>query len=112
MRFQNFELVLFEFISLAAIGLILAYSRYATASLWLPIGLHSGWIFAYIFFKRVTLRTPELDENLHYLIGSNIKEGLIPLATLALTALLVVLFVRIFPSRSTPLVNGADLPGS
>ena len=112
MRFQNFELVLFEFISLAAIGLILAYSRYATASLWLPIGLHSGWIFAYIFFKRITLRTPELDENLHYLIGANIKEGLIPLATLALTAFLVVLFVRIFPSRTAPSINGADVPGS
>jgi len=111
MRFQNFELVLFEFISLTAIGLILAYSRYATASLWLPIGLHMGWIFAYIFFKRIALRAPELDENLRYLIGSNLKEGLIPLATLSLTALLVILFVRIFPSRTARPEEGTVSPG-
>ncbi len=111
MRFQNFELVLFEFISLTAIGLILAYSRYATASLWLPIGLHTGWIFAYIFFKRIALRAPELDENLRYLIGSNLKEGLVPLATLSLTALLVVLFVRIFPCRTPSPANGTAPPG-
>jgi len=111
MRFQNFELVLFEFISLTAIGLILAYSRYATASLWLPIGLHMGWIFAYIFFKRIALRAPELDENLRYLIGSNLKEGLIPLATLSLTALLVMLFVRIFPSRTARPEEGTVSPG-
>ena len=111
MRFQNFELVLFEFISLTAIGLILAYSRYATASLWLPIGLHMGWIFAYIFFKRIALRAPELDENLRYLIGTNLKEGLIPLATLSLTALLVMLFVRIFPSRTARPEEGTVSPG-
>ena len=99
MRFQNFELVLFEFVSLTAIGLILAYARYATASLWLPIGLHTGWIFAYVSFKKISLRVPQQDDTLSYLVGSNLKEGLIPMGTLALTALLVILFVRIFPSR-------------
>ena len=99
MRFQDFELVLFEFISLTAIGLILAYARYATASLWLPIGLHSGWIFAYVSFKKISIRLHQADEISGYLVGSSLKEGLIPMATLALTAILVVLFVRIFPSR-------------
>lgn len=97
MRFQDFELVLFEFISLTVVGLILAYSRYATSSLWLPIGLHSGWIFAYTFYGRIAIRNPDLDGSLQYLIGSDLKEGIVPLATLAITALLVFLFARIFP---------------
>ena len=109
LRFQNFELVLFEFISLTAIGLILAYARYATASLWLPIGLHTGWIFAYVSFKKISLRLPQADDSVSYLVGSNLKEGLIPMGTLALTALLVFLFVRIFPSRGiTPLQKALE----
>lgn len=109
MRFQDFELVLFEFISLTAVGLILAYSRYATASLWLPIGLHMGWIFAYTFFGRIAARTPDLDSSLHYLIGSDLKEGFVPLCTLAVTALLVFLFVRMFRNNSAP-HRGEPLP--
>ena len=101
LRFQHLDLVLFEFISLTAVGLILAYSRYATASLWLPIGLHSGWIFAYTFFGRIAGRAPELDANLYYLIGSDLKEGVIPLVTLAVTAFLVFLFARMFRRPST-----------
>ena len=89
MRFQDFELVLFEFVSLTVVGLILAYARYATSSLWLPIGLHSGWIFAYTFYGRIARRTPDLEDNLQYLIGSDLKEGVAPLATLAITAFLV-----------------------
>ena len=96
MRFQDFQLVLFEFISLTVVGLILAYARYATASLWLPIGLHSGWIFAYTFFDRIALRNPELDAKVHYLIGGDLKEGIVPLITLAVTAVLVYLFARMF----------------
>lgn len=99
LRFWDFELVLFEFISLVAVGLILAYARYATASLWLPIGLHSGWIFAYTFFGRIASRSPDPDGN-SYLIGSDLKEGLIPLITLAITAFLVFLFTRMFQDPS------------
>jgi len=100
MRFQDFELVLFDFVSLTVVGLILAYARYATSSLWLPIGLHSGWIFAYTFYGRIARRTPDLEDNLQYLIGSDLKEGVVPLATLAITAFLVFLFTRMFPKPS------------
>ena len=112
LRFRDFELVLFEFISLTVVGLILAYARYATSSLWLPIGLHSGWIFAYTFFDRIASRNPDLDSNLQYVIGSDLKEGVVPLATLAITAVLVFLFARMFrkpPENygdSGPLISG------
>jgi membrane protease YdiL (CAAX protease family) len=109
MRFQDFELVLFEFISLVVVGIILAYARYGTASLWLPIGLHSGWIFAYTFFGRIASRTPDLDSNLRYLIGSDLKEGVVPLITLGVTALLVFLFLRIGRKPPDDLEPGSSL---
>jgi len=110
-RFQDFHLVFHEFISLTVVGLILAYARYATASLWLPIGLHSGWIFAYSFFDRVADRRPDLDPALALYIGEDLKAGLIPLGTLAVTAFLVVLFARLvrqppsFPGQHEPLAG-------
>lgn len=94
LQFQHFDLVLFGFLSLTAIGLILGFARYATASLWLPIGLHAGWIFAYLTSGHLATRTTGLDESLHLLIGDNLKEGFVPLATLAVTAGLVCLFTR------------------
>ena len=109
LRFQDLETVLFEFVSLTVIGLILGYARVATSSLWLPVGLHMGWIFAYTGFSYVAVSTPVTDPGLHYLIGSNLKEGLFPLFTFGITALLVVLFVRIFP-RSGALSNRSPLP--
>ena len=35
-----------EFGTLLAVGLVLGYARWRTASLWLPAGLHTGWVFA------------------------------------------------------------------
>ncbi|NNC90202.1 MAG: CPBP family intramembrane metalloprotease [Akkermansiaceae bacterium] len=105
---QRFTLplpLLYEFASLTAVGLILGYARYATASLWLPIGLHAGWVFAFKLFNRLADRDPDLDDRYNLLIGRDLKEGLIPLATLAITALLVFLFVRILrqsPSHPDP----------
>lgn len=113
LRFQSFDLVLFEFTSLLVVGLILGYARHATASLWLPIGLHSGWIFAYTFFGRIADRREDLDANLHYLIGSDLKEGFLPLVTLGLTGVLVVLLARAFrrpPTREITEGSLASLP--
>ena len=39
-------MVLAAFATLFLIGCILADARVLTRSLWLPIGLHAGWIFA------------------------------------------------------------------
>ena len=44
------------FLTLFAIGCILADARLQTRSLWLPIGLHSGWIFANGTFSRAARR--------------------------------------------------------
>jgi membrane protease YdiL (CAAX protease family) len=45
-RFADWRCMLESFAPLLAFGLVLAYARWRTASLWLPVGLHTGWIFA------------------------------------------------------------------
>jgi len=67
------------------IGLILADARVLTYSLWLPIGMHAGWIFGSAGFARLarqqTLALPW--------IGKNMLVGIIPLVVAALTWLVM-----------------------
>ena len=49
-------LVLAGFSTFFCIGWILADARLRTRSLWLPIGLHAGWIFANGVFSKVAHR--------------------------------------------------------
>jgi membrane protease YdiL (CAAX protease family) len=46
MRFAEPGSLLGGFIPLLALGGVLAYARWRTASLWLPVGLHAGWWFS------------------------------------------------------------------
>lgn len=94
LQFLQPQLLLYGFISLLVVGLILGYARYNTAALWLPIGLHAGWVFALKIFGRLTVRRPDLPEEFDLYMGHNLKEGIIPLTTLAVTAILVALYVR------------------
>jgi uncharacterized protein len=48
MRFAEPAALLGNFIPLLALGGVLAYARWRTASLWLPVGLHAGWWFSKI----------------------------------------------------------------
>jgi membrane protease YdiL (CAAX protease family) len=73
------------FVTLFVLGLILADARVLTRSLWLPIGLHAGWIFAAGAFNRVahggTLDLPWL--------GPNLLVGIVPLGIAGLTWLIM-----------------------
>ena len=84
-----------EFLTLFAIGVILARARCATRSLWLPIGLHAGWIFANALCSGMTKTSTALEAGGYQFaagatripwIGEELKIGLLPLATLLLTA--------------------------
>jgi membrane protease YdiL (CAAX protease family) len=55
-QFGEPMLVLAGFTTLFLIGVILAHARLRTRSLWLPIGLHAGWIFANAAFNKVAHR--------------------------------------------------------
>ena len=83
-------MLLAAFATLFLIGCILADARVLTRSLWLPIGLHAGWIFASGAFswlaRRQTVALPWL--------GKNLLVGIIPLALAAVTWILMRLWVK------------------
>ena len=78
-------MVLAAFATLFLIGCILADARVLTRSLWLPIGLHAGWIFASGTFswlaRRQIVALPWL--------GKNLLVGIIPLGLAAVTWVLM-----------------------
>ncbi len=84
-----------EFLTLFAIGVILARARCFTRSLWLPIGLHAGWIFSNALCSGMTKTSTALEAGGYQLavgttqipwIGPELKVGLLPLLTLICTA--------------------------
>jgi membrane protease YdiL (CAAX protease family) len=79
--FGDLMMVLAAFATLFLIGCILADARVLTRSLWLPIGLHAGWIFASGTFswlaRRQMVALPWL--------GKNLLVGIIPLGLAAVT---------------------------
>jgi membrane protease YdiL (CAAX protease family) len=83
-------MVLAAFATLFLIGCILADARVLTRSLWLPIGLHAGWIFASGMFsclaRRQMVALPWL--------GKNLLVGIIPLGLAAVTWVLMRLWLK------------------
>jgi len=83
-------MVLAAFATLFLIGCILADARVLTRSLWLPIGLHAGWIFASGTFNSLAraqmVALPWL--------GKNLLVGIIPLGLAALTWIVMRLWLK------------------
>ena len=80
-QFGDPTMLISAFATLFLIGWILGDARVVTCSLWLPIGLHAGWILGSGSFNRVarqeTLALPWL--------GKNLLVGIVPLGVTALT---------------------------
>jgi membrane protease YdiL (CAAX protease family) len=90
-----------EFVVLFVIGLILAWSRVRTGGLWFAIGLHAGWIAAFKSFNLLHQLNPE--SPLHpWGVGESLRAGLLPLATLAITAVLCRCFLGAPGPENTP----------
>jgi len=96
-QFSEPMLVLCGFTTLFAIGVILAQGRLGTRSLWLPIGLHSGWILASESFGKIARR--ELVA-LPWL-GKNLLVGLVPLAACLLSWVLMRAWLNYAARRDT-----------
>ena len=89
-QFQQPLLVLAGFTTLFLLGCILADARIRTCSLWLPIGLHGGWIFANAIFNKLARRE---YEALPW-IGRNLLIGIAPLCVALLSWTLVRAWLR------------------
>jgi uncharacterized protein len=88
--FGDPTMVLAGFATLFLIGCILADARVLTHSLWLPIGLHAGWIFSSAAFswlarqKMVALPW----------VGKNLLVGVVPLCLAAATWMLMRIWLK------------------
>jgi len=83
-------LVAFAFATLFLIGCILADARILRRSLWLPIGLHAGWIFASGTFSWLARRKIDMLPWL----GKNLLVGIVPLVLAAVTWIVLRLWLK------------------
>jgi membrane protease YdiL (CAAX protease family) len=80
-QFGDVMMVVSAFATLFLMGFILADARVLSRSLWLPVGLHAGWIFASGAFNLLARRQmPALPW-----LGKNLLVGIIPLGVAALS---------------------------
>jgi membrane protease YdiL (CAAX protease family) len=94
-QFADPMLVLALFATLFLIGWILADARLRTRSLFLPIGLHSGWILVAGVVGKLTRRPTTMLPWL----GTNLLTGLLPLALGLITWALMIVWLR-YANRS------------
>jgi hypothetical protein len=84
-RFADWQAVVGTFVPLLALGGVLAYARWCTASLCLPVGLHTGWLFSKGMLAKLSLAT---GANESALSGGLLQQGLVPLITILLAGIL------------------------
>ncbi len=93
------SLLLFGLGSLFVAGWILGKAAVRTRSLWLPIGLHAGWVLAQQTSNLFLRPAPADATSMLPWVGPNVVSGavptgLLPLAALILTAFLIDLYLR------------------
>jgi membrane protease YdiL (CAAX protease family) len=89
-QFADPTMVLALFATLFLIGWILADARLRTRSLFLPIGLHSGWILVAGVVGKLTRRATVMLPWL----GTSLLIGLLPLALGLITWVLMIVWLR------------------
>jgi len=89
-QFNDLTMLLSALATLFLIGWILADARLLTRSLWLPIGLHAGWIFSSGAFNRVArqeiLALPWL--------GKNLLVGIVPFGIAGFTWVIMRIWIK------------------
>jgi membrane protease YdiL (CAAX protease family) len=96
-QFTDPILVAAGFTTLFLIGWILADARFQTRSLWLPIGLHAGWILTAGAFNKIARH----DTIILPWLGKNLLVGIVPLAVAGVTWLIVRVWLRQPNARGT-----------
>lgn len=89
-QFSEPRFVFGTFAPLLALGGVLAYSRWRTASLWMPVGLHAGWIFVNGMLASVTVAAGHQNSMLWLLAGNSLHQGLVALAGILIAGALVI----------------------
>ncbi len=89
-QFGDPALMLGGFTTLFAVGCVLGWARVQTGALWLPAGLHAGWVFGLKTFSKRSHHA----ESANWWIGSDLLHGIGPVAVVLITGLLVMMVVN------------------
>lgn len=100
-RFANWPDICGNFLPLLALGGLLAYARWRTASLWLPAGLHAGWRVTHAIPCFSNTATPGAHDP--SLSGNLIGTAVLPLAALLVAGALIHFLTATPPDRDAPL---------
>ncbi len=104
-KFTTPQTLLGSFTTLLLVSLILGYARVATASLWMPIGLHAGWILGQKLGKIGWRDLDKRPASSALWFGDTVLDGLCPVLILLLTSVLVFWILR-GRQRATPAIPG------
>jgi uncharacterized protein len=96
MHFTDLRFFTGDFLTLFAVGLILGAARVRTGGLAFAIGLHAGWVLTLRGFHLLHQASPQNTPD-SWMIGTDLRSGLLPLATLALTGLICHFILRHMP---------------
>lgn len=83
-RFADWRSMLSGFCPLLALGGVLAYARWRTASLWMPVGLHAGFHFSGNLLETLSTSTSEASA----MQGGLLLEGVVPILAIVVAGLL------------------------
>ena len=82
-----------DFLTIFAVGLVLAGARLRTGRLWLCMGMHCGWIIALKAHNLTHLKASAGPLN-GWWIGDSLRSGLLPLAAIGISAGLCHLLIK------------------
>jgi membrane protease YdiL (CAAX protease family) len=86
--FSQPQVLFGTFAPMIALGGVLSYARWRTASLFLPIGLHTGWIFINDLLDSVLVTSSRPDSAMWVISGGSLRQGLVPLAGILVAGVL------------------------
>lgn len=98
-QFADGQRVAGTFIPLLALGIVFSDARWRTASLWLPIGLHAGWIFVSGLLGKVTTAAGHLDSTDWLISSTSLNQGLVPLLGIIFAGVLANYYNHCDPCR-------------
>ena len=93
-RLLDGNLMIIQWAPLFFVGILLGVTRHLTSSLWLPIGLHAGWVFAFLLFGELTTPIGHHPIWMRLVVGQNLAEGLLPLTALGISGLVIWVIYR------------------
>ncbi len=82
-----------DFGTLFAAGLLLGWLRIRSGTLWLPIGIHAGWVFA-LKGASLLMRRPPGTMTDSWLLGDSLRSGLLPMLMVLASAAACMMLPR------------------